>query len=248
MTPYILLLEDNLIELKKIKETIENHLSVDVIPINNADNMMSLITKYAGRFSAFVLDIEMSGQAYSGIDLAQKIRQLPECTHTPIIFLSSHSHYSGGVLKNLHYYDFICKPYDPSLLIRSLENALALNIAASSAEDTSNTLLLDGPHFQYELRASTISCIELFRNEMIVTDLLGNDTRYIVKPKALPSICNQLEHINTSLSQVHRCYIINLNRIKKIEWSKNTALVYLFNVSKPVPVGKSFLHILSAYK
>ncbi len=248
MTPYVLLLDDDQTELEKTKQLLENNLIVKIIPIDNADNIMPLLTDYATHFSAFILDIEMTGQSHTGIDIAKKIRQIPGCLHTPLIFLSSYAHYSGGVLKDLHYYDFICKPYNSSILLRVLQQALAIKSPISLSSETQDNILFDGTQFSYEVNTNTISCIELFRNEIIITNLLGNDTTYVVKPKAFSAICNQLENMHTALAQVHRCYIINLNRIKHIERSKNTAQITLFNVQKTIPIGKSFFHLLDIYK
>lgn len=244
MKPIILLLEDDSLSLSSTQRIIEEQVPAQVIAINSADSAMSSIEKYAQLFSAFILDIEMPNQRYTGIDIAYKIRQIAGCEHTPIIFLTSHVHFGGAALKAIHYFDFIQKPFDDTILIRSLQQALALSPPIGIF---SEIVHFDGPDMHYQLDASNILCVEMIRNKLVVTDCENKDTEYPIKAKSFASICDQISHMQIPLQQVHRCYIVNLHRIKEIRWGKNTATLSLFNSNKQIPVGKTFLNILTIY-
>lgn len=105
----IFLLDDQLDELNNVKSFLEDQLPVKVVPVSNSDVAMQLVKKHTSLFSAYILDIEMVGQKYSGIQVAETIRSQPRSTLVPIIFLTSHAHFGGGVLQNIHYYDFFSK-------------------------------------------------------------------------------------------------------------------------------------------
>lgn len=244
MEPFILLVDDDATALSETRKLIEHHIPARVIPADNADAVTASIEKYAPYFSVFILDIEMTGQSCTGIDIAQKIRQTSGCEHSPIIFLTSHKHFGGSALKKLHYYDFINKPYDKTVLIQSIQQALAID---STTSTDIATIQFDDLQAHHQIKANSILCIELVQNNLIVTDNLGRDFVYQVRSKTFLSICNQISHIQSPLAQVHRCYIVNLYRIKEIVFGKNTALLSLFNSDKQIPVGKTFLNILSVY-
>lgn len=243
----VFLLEDNRRELEYTKKILEQALNVTVVVSDNADETMPLLTNDISRFNAFVLDIEMEGQTYSGIDVAKAIRSNKKCALSPIIFLTSYSHFGNGVLKQLHYYDFISKSAPIEQLVAVLQQALGLEKRMPTFLDRPK-LIIDGRKFQTEISADRISCIEQFGNELVVTDYSGKTERYFTKSRAFESICDQIAAISDCpLEQIHRSVIINVLRIKSIDMEKNTGRVTLFNISDKKPAGKTYLYKLSAY-
>lgn len=242
----ILLLDDNHNHLTQISDFLSNNPSLEIVSFSESLSALQALENKVYNFSAFILDIEMTGQEYSGIDVAERIRELPGNALKPIIFLTSYAHFSFGALKHIHYYDFFHKPCKPEALSNSLKRALSANDFANQKQQV---LTIHLNHFEIEVDIKSVSCMELFSNVLVVTDLLGNEQRYKVKPNTFTDICNQLTAFrSTYLQQVHRSVIVNLNRIKKIEWQKNTAMIWLFNVHDWKPVGKTFLKKLDAYR
>ncbi|MBP3434776.1 MAG: response regulator [Clostridia bacterium] len=240
----ILLLDDDLPYLTEFTKVIEKTTGYAVVPFRTSEEAIAAIERAEHPFSAFILDIEMTGQKKSGIDVAQHIRQLPENLLKPLIFLTSHTHYSFGALRHLHYYDFFNKGCSVDTICNSLKKALMLSEPDS---DETPKIVVQGIRYAIELSAEDLSCIELFGSDLVVTDLLGNEQRIRVKPHSFADICRQLSAVPT-LQQIHRCVIINMHKIKKIEWFKNTASVWLFNISTSKPVGKTHLPKLDIYK
>ena len=242
----IFLLEDDSDELNRIKDTLELRLPVQIFPIPDSEASIQIIQKHYDIFSAYILDIEMSGQKYSGIQVAEAIRNQPQCALVPIIFLTSHAHFGAGGLHYIHYYEFFQKPCDVDRLVATLQEALSINSINEHSEHT--TINIESNHLSVELDLEDISCIEIFGTQLYVTDLLGKVATYKVKPNVFSSICQRLKTMgNCSLRQIHRTVIINVNRIKRIEWRKNTATVWLFNVKDWKPAGKTYLNVLSPY-
>lgn len=207
---------------------------------------MEVLDKYYDKFSAYVLDIEMIDQKYSGIEVAEKIRKLPNGSLVPIIFLTSHSYFGGGGLRKIHYYEFFQKPSNPIKVLNTLKSALSSEAKIKPSEN--QPLIFETGKLTVELDISTISCREVYGSELVVTDFCGKSDSYHIKSSTFSKICKELNKRNDhSLKQTHRCVIINVNRIKHIEWRKNAATVWLFNVDEPKPVGKTYLHNISVY-
>lgn len=189
----------------------------------------------------------MVGKKISGIQVAEHVRNIANRALVPIIFLTSHAHYGSGYLRRIHYYDFFAKPFDHGALIESLRGALSLS--SSNSSDTCSHLLIHTSYgISVELSFDNISCIEINGQNLSITNLLGKTNTYAVKYKTFSNIIEFIEHKKLSnFQQVHRCVIINTDRIRKIEWGKNTASIWLFNVEPFKPVGKTFLPKISIF-
>ncbi len=217
------------------------------MPVSNAATAAELIPKIYSKISAFILDIEMKGQELTGIQIAEQIRKNPQCATVPIIFLTSYVHFGSGALHDIHYYDFLSKVDSKKLLINTLEKALGIHLVTNNL--STPHIIVECTSCSLEISIESISCIDLFGSKLLITDFSGETQAYRVKPHAFSDICVQLENISGhSLKQIHRCVIVNVNRIKEIQWHKNSAQIWLFNVSDWKPAGKTYLHKLSQFK
>ena len=242
----IFLLEDDPAELERLKHDINQQLHIPIIAMTSSDKAIDWLGQFPAPCAAFILDIEMKSQKYSGIQVAEKIRQNPLFITTPIIFLTSYGHFGRGALQHIHYYHFMNKPYAMSFFIQILSEAIS---PPSPNSMQISTLLLESTHYTYELPTEDISCIEQFGSKIVVTDLLGKESTYIVKTNAFSHICGQIKELeHCPLHQVHRSVVINFNRIQKIDWKKNYATVWLFNIAIGKPVGRTYLNTLSIFQ
>ena len=91
ITRYILLLDDDIIELNNTKTLIENDIpSISVITTNSYEKSIHYIDTYNQNIEAYILDIELSDSKFSGIDVAKFIRNDPKKALVPIIFTTSY--------------------------------------------------------------------------------------------------------------------------------------------------------------
>lgn len=240
-----MLLDDNADELQIAKNIIESNLPVSVIAVSSPQQAMRYIDLYSDRIEAYIFDIEMVGNRYSGIQLAEYVRNTADGALVPIIFLTSHAHYGLGYLRPIHYYDFFVKPLEKDALLQSLRGALSI----SNTSDVCNHLLiLTSCGISVDLDFEDISCIEINGRHLSVTDLLGKVKTYTVKYKTFSNIVRFVENESMcKFRQIHRCVIINTDRIRRIEWGKNTASIWLFNVKECKPVGKTFLSQVAVF-
>ena len=244
---YIFLLEDDREELARLKQIIEENLPIQIYPVYSADEAMRLIEDFFDRFVAFVLDIEIVGEKYTGIQIADKVRCHSGGSHVPIIFISSYAHFSAGALQRLHYHDFFAKPYDPEKLIRSLSDALETDLNSCDPKRVP-PLFIEGNGATFKMDLSDVSSMELIGSTLVITDLNGVEVKYQVKPRTFSNICAFLQQVqHPTLRQVHRSVIINVDRIRNIKWLKNTAMVWLFQEKSWKPVGKTYMEQLAHY-
>lgn len=246
IAPEVMILEDDFKQIEQLVRHLKNTLAIKPVIFLDAHSAIKALEDPKYNFAAYVLDIELSNQGLTGIDVAEKIRQNTNDNRKPIIFLSSYTHFSFGSLRYLQYFEFVSKGAD----MAHVENAIKCDILGNfTSRQTAAHIMLQTTKFTCEIDAKDISCIEIIRNEVIITDLIGSEKVYKVRPGTFANICEQLRnsHIDC-LQQVHRCIILNLHRIRKIEWRKNTATVWLFNVTSPKPVGKTFLEKMNVFK
>lgn len=189
----------------------------------------------------------MFGNRSSGIQVAEYVRNVARRALVPIIFITSHAHYGSGYLHRIHYYDFFAKPFDHCALIESLRGALSIS-SSKSSNICSHLFIHTSSGISVELNFDNISCIEINGPDLSITDLLGKTNTYAVKYKTFSNILEFVEQRNMSkFQQIHRCVIINTDRIRRIEWGKNTASIWLFNIEDFKPVGKTFLSQIAIF-
>ena len=241
-----MILDDDPILSKRLSEYLNQVLPFHVITFEKAEDAFSALNSCQYEFCAFILDIELTGQKHTGIDVAEIIKSNAQTSSKPIFFLTSYKHFGYGSLRHLHYYDFFTKNTDFEKIATSIENAI---LPHNDEKLKSPIISLQGLFCVYEIKLNDISCIEQFGKEIVITDLSGHVSSYRVKPCAFIHVCKQIEQLNyKKFQQVHRSIILNFHRIQKIEWHKNTASVFLFNTPDCKPVGKTYLEKLKIFK
>ena len=246
IVPEVMILEDDIKQIELLVRHLKSTLKIKPVVFIDAYAAITALEDPQYNFEAYVLDIELNNQELTGIDVAEKIRQNINHIRKPIIFLSSYTHFSFGSLRYLQYFEFVSKGSEMVYVENVLKRALFGDFTSCQ---TATHIMLSTTKFICEIDVKNVSCIEIIRNEVIITDLLGGEKVYKVRPGTFASICEQLSSLHIDyLQQVHRCIILNLHRIRKIEWRKNTATVWLFNVSSPKPVGKTFLEKIKVFR
>lgn len=242
----IMILDDDQELAQNLANFLNRELNVQTITFFNSKDAIAALSAGPNDFCAFILDIELVDQRDTGIVVAETIRNHYHIVDKPIFFLTSYRHFGYGSLKHLHYYDFFTKDTTFDQIASSIRKAI---FPTSYNQKQQNILYISGIFCTYEIDSKDVMCIEQFGREIVVTDILGVETSYRVKPCAFSSLCNQIESQDfQELQQIHRCIIINFHRIRKIAWAKNTASVTLFNSTLTKPVGKTYLEKLKIFK
>lgn len=196
--------------IRKVLFKIEKE--AEVFMYKKFDNELSKIIKDVTQKKLYLLDIEL-GEKVTGIDIAQFIRK--EDWESEIIFLTNHDKMFEKVYRSLYkVFDFIEK-FDK--LNQRLEKDL--------------TIILDKKH-----DTSVFS----YSNRKISLQLYKKDITYITRDKKtrkviisttnnkfllnLP-ISKMLARLDERFVMVHRCCIVNTERIQKYSWADGYFLV-----------------------
>lgn len=126
MLKNVLIVEDNKAALEMLQKIIEEtEKEISVYTARNSMEAYQKALQYT--IDVFLIDIildsKQSGDV-SGIEFAQKVRNIEKYMFTPIIFTTSLMDPKLYAFTNIHSYAYLEKPYDPSEVKRIIENAL----------------------------------------------------------------------------------------------------------------------------
>lgn len=236
MAWHIVCLDDAIGALSTHLRQLETELGAVVHPTDTLQGAQVLLEEYS--IDLFILDIEITGERTTGIQLAQAIRHIPRYTRTPILFISMYSHYSRHLLSSIPHCAFIAKPFSPSVLVEKAGILLGLTPYVERSYKQAILVVTTRQGSVVELDARRISYLELVRNELIVQYSDGERLRFHAAHGCLKNILLQLaEKEITYLRQVYRSVVINVEQIKRLDLQKNSGDVWLFGDETAKPVG-----------
>jgi len=130
----ILLVDDDAMVLKTVKELLELH-GYHVDPVNNPVKALELMQKNS--YASVISDIKMP--ELSGLELLEKIHDVNQ--DIPVVLMSAHADLEMAVeAVNKGAFDFIIKPYQHEQLIHTVECAVS-EFSLIQAEQHSTALL-----------------------------------------------------------------------------------------------------------
>lgn len=126
MLKNVLIVEDNKAALEMLQKIIEEtEKEISVYTARNSMEAYQKALQYT--IDVFLIDIildsKQSGDV-SGIEFAQKVRNIEKYMFTPIIFTTSLVDPKLYAFTNIHSYAYLEKPYDPNEVKWIIENAL----------------------------------------------------------------------------------------------------------------------------
>lgn len=233
MSIQILIVEDEFTIALDIESRLES-MGYHVVGIADSyDDAMSLAQKE--KPNLILMDINIKGQR-TGIDAARDISQLMP---TPIIFLTALLDDSSfqAALKTQPY-GYITKPFKDSSLKHGIEIALQKysELQANSFTNNNNSqqfklddlLFVKDKNRLVSLNIRDILWLEAFDNYVIVM----TTTQKIIVSSSLKDLADRLP--SQYFMRIHRSYIVQLSKIKKIEEGD------VFITDKPLPISKSY--------
>lgn len=240
----VLCVDDHIEDLSSVFATIRKELCVDMITATSYEAAKQLLGM--SKIDAFVLDIELSDERSTGIQLANLIRSLPQYATTPIVFVSMYSHYSRRLLSTIQNSAFLTKPLRPQELLLTLGAFFGIAAYMHQAHTYEPFRIPIHKSGYMEIDPRDISFIEVNRNELTVQYIHGERVTVKCVHGCFKSILDQIEAGSvTHLRQVYRSIIINIDQVKEIEFKGNIGSVTLFGDREPKPVGSMYKHQLS---
>lgn len=135
MKPMIMIVDDNIANLKIGKNALEDFY--DVLTVPSAEKMFERLEK--NKPDLILLDIDMPGT--NGYDAINILKSKPETREIPVIFLTGKSD-SDSELEGLSLgaIDYISKPFVPPLLLKRIEVHLTIETQKRVLESQAKTL------------------------------------------------------------------------------------------------------------
>ena len=212
----VFIVDDNIEAIKVLKHMLENNYSVSVVgSACDAETAADAIVK--AEPDIIFLDIELP--TMSGLDFCTLIRNdiKPE---TKIVFYTGHDKYMLDAIRR-QAFDYLLKPpteQDLSLLMaRYYENKLASMPRFSKVEKRLPIILV--VNAMNEHLTLTLSDIAFFRfnQERKIWEIVCTDSSvYTLRHR---TTTNVILNYSADFVQIHKRYIVNINKIKMIQES-----------------------------
>lgn len=219
----ILIVEDNPLEASQIESlllTIDEDLEIHIT--GSAEQALELASKDS--IDVFLLDYQL--EDYDGFMLAEKLRAQEKYVLAPIVFITGVKDRELIGYRNYHCYEYIIKPYSKDEFVETMGRLI------NNTRQAEETLLLKQRIITQVIRVKYIRYVE-YKNRKIYfhTD---NDVLNVTN-KTLTDIEDMAKR---SLVRIHQSFLVNKNRITKID-HKNKC-IYIEGTRNPIPVGRSY--------
>jgi two-component system response regulator LytT len=210
----ILIVEDELIIAEDIKFMLSQKYDITGTTINYEETIQSIKVK---RPDLILIDINLIGTK-SGVDLAHTINRN---YGIPFIFLTSLSdEVTMSNAKETFPYAYLIKPFEKRNLFSSIEialhNASSKKIAVQPQNNpiktTFNIFFVKKGNYFIKIKSEDIDYIIVEGNYI---DVMCSKERYTIR-STLKDFLGELNSENELFLQVHRSYIININKITAI--------------------------------
>jgi two-component system LytT family response regulator len=221
-----LIVDDEYPARQELRYALSGTDNVEIVgEATNAQEALALIK--ALDYQILFLDISMPGM--SGLELGAAIQELPRQPN--IIFVTAFDEYAVSAFE-VNAVDYILKPFEPERLKKAIDKVIKLNqeFTGSDAQDGGGskvkTIPEAGRGHQEQIRFDRIPAEKqgktiLVNESDIVYAFTEQDYVYIktLNDKLFTRFTlKELEaRLNSNLFfRTHRCYLVNLNRVKEI--------------------------------
>lgn len=210
------IVDDNIEAVKVLKKMLESNYSVTIVgSAGDAETAADSIIKTEP--DIIFLDIELP--TMSGLDFCTLIRNdiKPE---TKIVFYTGHDKYMLDAIRR-QAFDYLLKPpteHDLSLLMaRFYENKLAsIPNFSKSEEHLPIILVVNAMNEHVALNLSDIAFFRFNQERKIWEIVCINNSVYTLRHRTTTSV---ILNYSSDFVQIHKRYIVNVNKIKMIQES-----------------------------
>ena len=230
----LLLLEDNREEAKELSSMLQNN-NYTVTIAENSLVAQQILEKQS--FDIIILDIMIEGRP-EGISFAHKLNQ--NGIDIPYLFLTSIN--DKSIFENAKYtktFNYLLKPYNKLELLYALELAIETHYRQQNTISRNENSAVISSDFIFIRKKNRVEKVQLNSIYYVEVEdkycsIITVDGKYLVK-LSLTKIKSLLPSI--FLKQVHRNFLININKIKEIYFEVN--LIILENKDK-IPLSKKY--------
>lgn len=225
MKKNILLLEDDAIQAKALKQMINNYsANIDVYYAMNIGQADALLKKDI-IFNAFFLDISLDNKNTNnaGLLLARQIRSSTRYQRTPFVFITAFPEHIYSAVNQLHCFAYLIKPYSEKELHKQL----------ASLFEPKHTILLKTSG-NIHIRLSLDSLQYVHSNGRYLTYVTAS-SKYCSRQHTLKELINILPD---GFIRCHRSYIINKAFVKNFDFVNH--FVHMLVNDELIPISRNF--------
>ncbi|PKM52515.1 MAG: DNA-binding response regulator [Firmicutes bacterium HGW-Firmicutes-7] len=223
----IMIVEDNSSVCASLKEIV---LSIDqsivVITTGYAEKALSMAKN--DKIGMFILDIQLKD--YSGVDLAQEIRNIAHYTMTPIVFITSIPTHQLNAFLEIHCYDYIIKPFQVERVKQTITTIIKHGM--NNSYDDQPNLVLKQKGFSISIPQKDIVYIESGNRKLI---LVTTKEKITISTYTLITIEKEL---SDKFIRCHKGFIVNESYIYKVD--KVRDMIYLTDNFGEIPFGENY--------
>lgn len=221
----VLILEDNIEELKEIESVVQN-IDENISIYSTGYSQDALEVAEENNIKLFLIDIDLPD--FSGLTFTEYIRQMDRHKLTNIIFISSVDNDKLSIFKNFHCYDYVLKPYDKEYLKELLENIIHYGFN----EREKKYIVIEYKSFSSRIPVEDIIYIERISRKL---HIITKEDEYVISNRTLSSL---LEELGDGFIQPYRSIILNIDFISSVDFAGNT--IHLKNITEAIPIGRMY--------
>ncbi|MHC1724038.1 MAG: LytR/AlgR family response regulator transcription factor [Aminipila sp.] len=206
----ILVVEDSEKDLLLYKNVLKKIEGVQAYYASSGEEALEILKE--DYIDIFILDIELPG--ISGLELAGKIRELPDYTLTLIMFITGYEKNQLEAFKKFHCYDYIIKPFGSREFHKKII-LLIKNISVQKQKKSRVKMLLY-PDVNKEILVPVDQIVyaEISnRHCYLYTDLQEEPFKSSII--ILKELVDEVD--DPYFIQCHKSYAVNIKKIKQVE-------------------------------
>ena len=229
-----LVIEDEPIALEKLRTYVEKTPQLELVgACDSAFDAMEYVSK--GDVDLIITDINMPD--LNGLDFVKTLKNPPM-----VIFITAYADYAVESY-SVSAVDYLLKPYGYVEFSRAVNKAAeayalrGLNSSATERKDDSDSIFFKTDYRYVRVSLADIRYIKGY-GEYLQVYVAGEKNPVVT----LSSFAAIKERLTDSFLQVHRSYIVNMNRVEQIERSR-----VVMDADTYIPVGESYKNTFLDY-
>jgi two-component system LytT family response regulator len=187
-----------------------------------------LIIAETEAIDAFFLDIQLKDD-YTGLWLAEQIRELERYKFTPIIFITGVHCRELEAFRSIQCYKYILKPFTEIEVARIFRDVITHGIVERKTPDI---IKIKEKGFTYVMNQDDLIYVESRKRKLFISTIYEETdiTSY--------SLIRLSQNLSEKFIQCHKCFIVNRSYIRKIDRINDA--IYVHKKEEPIPIGRKY--------
>jgi two-component system LytT family response regulator len=225
-----LIIDDEQPSRQELRFFIENHSDIEIV--DEFEDSIEALNFFKKEQEVDVIFLDINMPNLDGMSMANILCNFKK--KPLIVFVTAYKEYAHDAFK-VEAFDYLLKPYSEERIINLLKKLEDKNKSIISQNQDSKITLSDGEKI-IVLKKDDIICVKAQERK---TEVFFNKESFVSNKKISEM---EKELCENYFFRTHRSYIINLDKVKEIDfYFNNTYLLILENMDEKVPVSRSYI-------